>query len=89
MNPFYEDLFSWTERGSFWTGKDDGVTIYNLATLIGDVPSEPTPGSAEIRVWSDGGGGLQIGRNCLDSTGCHLLTHDTVQMGVIGRNIGL
>jgi carbonic anhydrase/acetyltransferase-like protein (isoleucine patch superfamily) len=87
MNPFFEDLFSWTERGAFWTGKESAVTIYNSATLIGDV-------RIGERTWVgpfcllDGGGGLQIGRNCSISTGCHLLTHDTVKWALSGGRSG-
>ena len=31
INPFYEDLFDWKERGEYWLDKDKGVTIYNSA----------------------------------------------------------
>jgi acetyltransferase-like isoleucine patch superfamily enzyme len=87
MNPFFEDLFSWTERGNFWTGKDSGVTIYNSATLIGDVRIGDHTWVGPFCLL-DGGGGLQIGRNCSISTGCHLLTHDTVKWALSGGKSG-
>jgi hypothetical protein len=37
INPFYEDLFDSSERGSYWTQEDKGITIYNSTTVIGDV----------------------------------------------------
>jgi acetyltransferase-like isoleucine patch superfamily enzyme len=87
MNPFFEDLFNWTERGSFWTGKDNGVTIYNSATLIGEVQIGADTWVGPFCLL-DGGGGLQIGRNCSISTGCHLLTHDTVKWALSGGASG-
>jgi acetyltransferase-like isoleucine patch superfamily enzyme len=82
INPFYEDLFEWKERGQFWTHKDN-VTIYNSTTLVGDV---------EIgdHTWIgpfcslDGAGGLKIGHHCSISLGCQLVTHDTVRWALSG-----
>ncbi len=83
MNPFHEDLFSWQERSEYWRGSAGGGTIYNSATIIGDV-------EIGARTWVgpfcllDGSGGLRIGENCSISTGAQILTHDTVRWAVSG-----
>ena len=83
INPMAEDLFDWAERGAYWAREDKGITIYNSATLIGDV-------KIGERTWIgpfsllDGGGGLEIGRYCSISIGCQLLTHDTVKWALSG-----
>jgi acetyltransferase-like isoleucine patch superfamily enzyme len=83
INPFYEDLFDWRERGKYWLGEDKGVTIYNSTTVVGDV-------SIGEHTWIgpfcslDGPGGLTIGRYCSISLGCQLLTHDTVKWALSG-----
>jgi acetyltransferase-like isoleucine patch superfamily enzyme len=81
VNPFNEDLFDWKEKGEFAGGKD--VTIYDSATLVGDV----TIGD---HTWIgpfcslDGTGGLTIGSYCSISSGTHLMTHDTVKWALSG-----
>jgi acetyltransferase-like isoleucine patch superfamily enzyme len=83
LNPFYEDLFEWKERGAYWLGEDKGVTIYNSTTVVGDV-------SIGKNTWVgpfcslDGTGGLRIGKNCSISAGCQLLSHDTVKWALSG-----
>ena len=83
INPFYEDLFEWSERAEYWTGKKNGTTIYNSATLIGDV-------RIGAHCWIgpfcmlDGGGGLSIGDHCSVSTGCQLISHDSVKWALSG-----
>lgn len=82
INPFYEDLFEFKERGEFWTSHKN-VTIYNSATVSGDV---------EIgeKTWIgpfcslDGSGGLKIGSNCSISLGVQILTHDSVKWALSG-----
>ncbi|MGA6826580.1 acyltransferase [Nitrospira sp. NS4] len=83
INPFYEDLFDWKERGEFWVHENRSITIYNSASIVGDV---------EIgeRSWIgpftslDGTGGLKIGRNCSISVGCQLVSHDSVKWALSG-----
>ena len=83
MNPLAEDLFDWKERGEFWCGAGKNVTIYNSTIVVGDV----TIGD---NTWIgpncslDGGGGLVIGEYCSISSGCHILTHDTVRWALSG-----
>ena len=83
MNPFYEDLFDWSERGSFWAQEKKDITIYNSATLIGDVKIGEHTWIGPFSLL-DGGGGLEIGRYCSISTGCQVLTHDTVSWALSG-----
>jgi acetyltransferase-like isoleucine patch superfamily enzyme len=83
LNPVYEDLFDWGERGAYWTGKDRGITIYNSATLLGDVKIGEHTWIGPFSLL-DGGGGLEIGRYCSISTGCQVLTHDTVRWALSG-----
>ena len=83
INPFYEDLFDWKERGTYWADEDKGITIYNSTTVVGDV-------SIGENTWIgpfcslDGSGGLTIGSYCSISLGCQLLTHDTVKWALSG-----
>jgi acetyltransferase-like isoleucine patch superfamily enzyme len=83
INPFYEDLFEWKERGAFWLDEERNVTIYNSTTVVGDV-------DIGRDTWIgpycslDGTGGLSIGRNCAISLGCQLNSHDTVRWALSG-----
>jgi len=83
INPSYEDLFDWSERGVYWSREDKGITIYNSATLIGEVKIGEQTWIGPFSIL-DGGGGLEIGRYCSISTGCQLLTHDTVKWALSG-----
>jgi acetyltransferase-like isoleucine patch superfamily enzyme len=83
INPFYEDLFDWSERASYWNSENQDITIYNSATLIGDVKIGEHTWIGPFSLL-DGGGGLEIGRYCSISTGCQLLTHDTVKWALSG-----
>ena len=83
INPFYEDIVDWHERGDFWTGDGSGVTVYGSTTIVGDV----TIGAG---TWVgpfcslDGTGGLRIGKHCSISLGTQLLSHDTVRWALSG-----
>jgi acetyltransferase-like isoleucine patch superfamily enzyme len=83
INPFYEDLFDWSEKGSYWNPEDRDITIYNSATLIGDVEIGEHTWIGPFCML-DGSGGLEIGRYCSISTGCQILTHDTVKWSLSG-----
>jgi acetyltransferase-like isoleucine patch superfamily enzyme len=82
INPFYEDLFEWKERGKYWSG-EDGVTIYNSTTLAGKV-------DIGAHTWIgpfcsiDGTAGIRIGRHCSVSVGTQILTHDSVRWCLSG-----
>lgn len=76
VNPSYEDLFDWKEKGTFVGGSN--VTVYDSTTIVGNV----TIGD---HTWVgpfcslDGTGGLTIGSYCAISAGTHIQTHDTVR----------
>jgi acetyltransferase-like isoleucine patch superfamily enzyme len=83
LNPLYEDLADWKQRGAAWTRDDRGVTIYESTTLAGDVEiGEHTWIGPFCSL--DGTGGLRIGAHCDISAGCQLLTHDTARRALSG-----
>jgi acetyltransferase-like isoleucine patch superfamily enzyme len=81
VNPFVEDLFDWKEKGQFVTGKD--VTIYESSTVVGDVTIGDHTWVGPFCLL-DGSGSLSIGSYCSISTGCQILTHDTIRWAVSG-----
>jgi acetyltransferase-like isoleucine patch superfamily enzyme len=83
INPSYEDFFPWHERARFWIGEDKNVTIYNSATLIGDVEIGEGCWVGPFTLL-DGGGGLKIGDHCSIATGVQITTHDTVRWALSG-----
>lgn len=85
MNPFAEDVFDWKERGRAWTQHEQDVTIYNSTTVLGDVAIGNHTWIGPLCLL-DGSGGLSIGRYCSVSSGCQLLSHDTVKWALSGGN---
>lgn len=83
INPFTEDLFDWKERGASWCGEDRNVTIYNSTTLVGEVDIGRDTWIGPFCAL-DGTAGIMIGRNCSISSGCQILTHDTVAWALSG-----
>ncbi|HEX2060498.1 MAG TPA: acyltransferase [Thermoanaerobaculia bacterium] len=84
VNPSYEDLFDWKEKGAFVRGNN--VTVYDSTTVVGDV-------AIGDNTWIgpfcslDGTGGLAIGSYCSISAGTHIQTHDTVRYAVSGGRL--
>lgn len=87
LNPFAEDLADWQERGRFWTGEEREITLYDSATLIGDVEIGRGTWVGPFCLL-DGSGGLRIGAWCSIATGAQLLSHDTVRWALSGGRIG-
>ena len=87
INPFFEDLFDWSERGAYWIQNDKGITIYNSTTVIGDVEIGDNTWIGPFCLL-DGGGGLDIGSFCSISVGCQLLSHDTIKWALSGGKMG-
>ena len=83
INPSNEDFFPWKERGAYWLGEDKNVTIYNSATLIGDVEIGHNCWIGPFTLL-DGGAGLKIGDFCSIATGVQIVTHDTVRWSLSG-----
>lgn len=83
MNPFAEDLVDWKQRGRAWTGDDRGVTIYDSTSVVGEVE---IGNDTWIGPYCslDGTGGLTIGHHCSISSGCELISHDTVRWALSG-----
>jgi acetyltransferase-like isoleucine patch superfamily enzyme len=84
VNPFVENLFDWKEKGAFGGGVD--VTVYDSATLIGDVTIGDHSWVGPFCLL-DGTGGLSIGRWCSIATGAQLQSHDTVRWAVSGGRL--
>ena len=83
INPFYEDLFDWKERGEFLFGKNKNVTLYNSTTVVGDVDVGSNTWVGPFTTL-DGSGGLKIGMNCSISANVFIMTHDTVKWALSG-----
>jgi carbonic anhydrase/acetyltransferase-like protein (isoleucine patch superfamily) len=83
INPFYEDLFDWRERGAFWCDEDRNVTIYNSATVLGDVDIGRDTWIGPFCL-IDGTAGIRIGKNCSIALGSQILTHDTIEWALTG-----
>ena len=82
INPFFEDLCDWKERGQFWANESN-VTIYNSVTICGDVNIGNNTWIGSY-VNLDGTGGLFIGEFCSIASGAQLLSHDTVAWALTG-----
>ncbi len=83
QNPFIEDLIDWGERGRAWTNEDRGVTVYDSATLIGEVEIGEHTWIGPFTIL-DGSGGLTVGHHCSIAAGCQVLSHDTVRWALSG-----
>lgn len=82
LNPFYENLFEWKQRGRKWNGSDN-LTIYNSTTIVGDVLIGDNTWIGPF-CSLDGTGGLKIGQYCSVSASVSILTHDTVDWAISG-----
>lgn len=85
INPFIEDIFDWKERASFWCQEDKDITLYNSATLIGDVTIGEKSWIGPYCML-DGTGGLKIGAYCSIAQGCQLLSHDSIRWALSRGN---
>ena len=78
INPLYEDIIDWKERGEYIAGKGSNVTIYNSTTVVGDVKIGENTWIGPF-CSLDGYQELKIGKNCSISAGCQILTHDSAK----------
>lgn len=83
VNPLQEDLTDWKERGEFLFGKGKNITVYNSATVAGEVNVGENTWIGPF-VELDGTGGLTIGSFCSISAGVNIATHDTVKWALSG-----
>lgn len=87
VNPWYEDVMPWKERGEFCAGAGSNVTVYNSTTVSGDVEIGQDSWIGPFCSLDGGTVGLKIGRNCSISAACHILTHDTAKWALsMGRH---
>lgn len=81
LNPFYENLVNWEERGHGYRGKN--VVVYGSTTIVGDVTiGDYTWIGPFCSV--DGTGGLVIGAYCVLAAGAQVFTHDTAKWAISG-----
>lgn len=83
VNPWYEDLFDWKEKGRF-LGFGENVTVYNSSCIQGkDIQVGDNSWIGPFTVL-DGTGGLEIGSNCSISWGVQIYCHDSVKWALTG-----
>jgi acetyltransferase-like isoleucine patch superfamily enzyme len=87
VNPFQEDLTDWKERGEFLFGPGKNITLYNSASVAGNVQVGENTWIGPF-VELDGTGGLEIGKYCSISAGVNIATHDTVKWALSGGKSG-
>ena len=77
INPLIEDIVDWKQKGKF-AFNDESITVYDSATIIGDVKVGSNTWVGPFTIL-DGSGGLNIGKYCSISAGVKIMTHDTVK----------
>lgn len=82
VNPFYEDLFDWKEKGRF-LGFGEDVTVYNSSCIQGDVKVGDHTWIGPFTVL-DGTGGLEIGKYCSLAWGVQIYCHSSVNWALSG-----
>lgn len=65
-------------------GFSEGASIYNSASVFGDVKVGENTWIGPYVVLDGSGGGIVIGGNCSISAGVHIYTHDTVHWALSG-----
>lgn len=82
VNPFVENLIDWHKKSEKYAG-DKSITIYDSATLIGEVEVGSHSWIGPFCML-DGSGGLRIGEFCSISSGVMIYSHDTVKWSLSG-----
>lgn len=86
-NPFCEDLFDWKEHGAAVFGPGRDITLYDSATVVGDVDVGDGTWIGPQTIL-DGVGGLTIGAGCSIAAGVTINTHDTIHWALSGGRQG-
>ena len=76
VNPFFEDLFEWKEKGRFFGGNN--ITIYESTIIHGDVKIGDNTWIGPF-CSIEGSGGLTIGHSCQIGPRTFIATHDSVK----------
>ena len=82
INPFFENVVDWHEKSGKYFN-DSTITIYDSATIIGDVKVGSHSWIGPFCML-DGSGVLEIGKYCSISSGVMIFTHDTVKWSLSG-----
>ncbi|OEK05215.1 acyltransferase [Roseivirga misakiensis] len=86
VNPFVEDLTDWKERGAYLFGEGKNITVYNTASLCGDVKVGDNTWIGPYTA-IDGTAGVKIGSFCSISSGVQIVTHDSVKYALSGGKV--
>jgi acetyltransferase-like isoleucine patch superfamily enzyme len=86
VNPMNEDLTDWKERGEFLFGKGKNITVYNTASVVGNVEVGENTWIGPYTAL-DGTGGLKIGTFCSISSGVNIVSHDSVRYALSGGKL--
>lgn len=82
INPFIENIMDWKSK-SIRYFNDETITIYDSATIIGNVSIGSHSWIGPFTML-DGSGGLSIGKYCSISSGVMIFSHDTVKWSLSG-----
>lgn len=84
--PFQDALFDRWERANR-LGFSEGASIYNSASIFGDVAVGAASWIGPNTLLDGTGGGISIGAYCSISSGVHIYTHDTVLWALSGGSL--
>ncbi len=84
--PFQDALFDRWERAKR-LGFSEGASIYNSASIFGDVVVGAATWIGPNTLLDGTGGGISIGAYCSISSGVHIYTHDTVLWALSGGTL--
>jgi acetyltransferase-like isoleucine patch superfamily enzyme len=85
--PFQDGMFDRWERARR-LGFGERASIYNSATVFGDVRVGTDSWIGPNTMLDGSGGGLSIGSFCSIASGVHIYTHDTVLWALSGGALG-
>lgn len=83
INPTNEDLTNWKNKGEFIFGANKNITIYDSATICGDVNVGKNTWIGPFTA-IDGTAKVSIGENCSISSGVNIVSHDSIKWALSG-----
>ena len=84
VNPFFEDITDWKEKGEFLFGKNKNITVYNTCCVVGRVEVGNNTWIGPYTSLDGGEYGIKIGSHCSISSGVNIVSHDTVKWALSG-----